>query len=145
VYDKAHFDFHFYIQSEADRMAIPPYEVDSTKFVQYPAPGYMPSVYVPTPGGVPMMGAHWIDVNAPEINGQPFSQTFLYGSYAGAVTFYEPMITKAFIDANPSYTRSVPAPTKFKVAGYYPTRFRITREQGSLTITLEDFVYRQAS
>jgi hypothetical protein len=96
LYDKPHFDFHFYMMPEAERLAIPPYEVDSTGFLNFPAAGYTPPTYVPGPGGVPQMGAHWIDFTTPELNGQPFTQTFLYGSYNGKVIFYEPMITKAF-------------------------------------------------
>lgn len=145
IYDKPHFDFHFYIQSEADRLAIPAYEADSSKFLSFPGPGYMPAIYVPGPGGVPQMGAHWIDVTTPELNGHPFTQTFLYGSYDGKVTFYEPMITKAFIDANPLFERPFPVPAKFKVSGYYPTAMQVRRESGVLSVILQGFVYRQAS
>jgi hypothetical protein len=42
IYGKPHFDFHFYMMSEADRMAIPPYELDSLKFKNFPAPAYFP-------------------------------------------------------------------------------------------------------
>lgn len=145
IYDKPHFDFHFYMTSEQERMAIPPYEVDSTGFLQYPAPGYMPETYVPGPGGVPMMGTHWFDVNTPELHGQPFTETFLYGSYGGRNTFYEPMITKAFLDTHPSFERGFGVPVKFSTRGYYPTRMRILKEQGVTNIILEGFVYRQAS
>lgn len=125
VYDLPHFDFHFYMTDETERKAIPPYEVNNTGFLNFPAAGYMPDalpgLYVPTPGGVPQMGTHWIDVSTPEINGGTFIQTFLYGSYNGNVTFYEPMITKSFLDNNPSFQRNFPVPSKFKKAGYYPT------------------------
>ena len=59
--------------------------------------GEMPATYINT-GLVPTMGAHWIDVTAPELNGQPFTETFIFGSFDGKMTFYEPMITKAFIE-----------------------------------------------
>lgn len=145
VYDLAHFDFHFYMTTEAERLAIPLYEQDSLKFKNLPAPGYMPATYFPIPGGVPQMGTHWLDMNAPEINGQVFSQTFLYGSYDGKVTFYEPMITKAFLDANQAFVRDIAVPTKFAADGYYPTAMRITKENGITSIILEDFVYRTKS
>jgi hypothetical protein len=145
VYDLPHFDFHFYMTNEAERLAIPPYEVDNTGFLNFPAAGYMPGVYVPTPGGVPQMGTHWIDVNAPEINGGTFTQTFIYGSYNGNTTFYEPMITKSFLGNNTSFVRNIPVPTKFKTAGYYPTQMRIEKSNGVTSIILEGFVYRQAS
>lgn len=149
IYDQPHFDFHFYMTSQADRLAIPPYQVDSSGFLNFPGPGYMPNtppaVYVPTPGGVPQMGTHWVDVTSPELAGQLFTQTFIYGSYNGNVTFYEPMITKAFIDNNASFQRSFPVPAKFKKAGYYPTSMRIEKADGATHVILEGFVYRQAS
>ena len=145
IYDKPHFDFHFYMQSEAERLQIPLYQQDSSKFLNYPAPAYLPANYFNAGGGVPQMGCHWIDVTSPEIHGQPFTQTFLYGSYDGKVTFYEPMITKAFIDANSSFERSIPVPAKFKTAGYYPTKMELKTVQGAVTVVLENFVYRQAS
>jgi len=145
VYDKPHFDFHFYIQSEADRLAIPLYTQDSSKFLLFPAPGYLPASYVPVPGGVPEMGTHWVDVTTPELHGQPFTQTFLYGSYDGKVTFYEPMITKAFLDANADFERAIPQPVKYKVSGYFPTTMQVKKESGVLNVILKGFVYRQAS
>ena len=149
IYDVPHFDFHFYMTSVADREAIPPYEVDSTGFLNFPAPGYMPTtmpnLYVPTPGGVPAMGAHWIDISTPEINGGIFTQTFLYGSYNGKATFYEPMITKAFLDANATFTRNIPTPNRFAKAGYYPTSMRVEHANGVTNVILENFVLRQAS
>jgi hypothetical protein len=105
----------------------------------------MPQNYVPIPGGVPQMGVHWVDVTAPELNGQLFTQTFIYGSYNGQVTFYEPMITLDFIKANPSYQRNIPVPSKFEQPGYYPTKMRIQKVGGITNIILEEFVYRQAS
>jgi hypothetical protein len=145
IYDKPHFDFHFYIQSEADRRAIPPYELDSSKFLNYPPAAYLPATYFTVPGGVPEMGTHWVDATSPELNGQLFTQTFLYGTYDGKVTFYEPMITKAFIDANTSFQRSIPQPAKYQQSGYYPTTIELRKESGVLTVALEGFVYRTAS
>jgi len=145
IYGKPHFDFHFYMMSEADRMAIPPYELDSMKFKNYPAPAYFPPTYFNAGGGVPQMGAHWVDVTSPEFNGQPFTQTFIYGSYDGKVTFYEPMITEAFILANPTFERAIPQPAKVQKTSYYPTKMRIEKSNGATNIILEGFVLRQAS
>lgn len=145
LYDKPHFDFHFYIIPESERKAIPPYQIDSTGFLNFPAPAYMPATYVPSPGGVPQMGTHWIDYTSPEFNGQPFTQTFLYGSYNGKVAFYEPMITKAFLDANATFERPFGVPATFKESGYYPTKMRIVKAEGATHIILEGFVYRVQS
>jgi hypothetical protein len=145
IYGKAHFDFHFYMMSEADRMAIPPYEVDSLKFKNAPAPAYFPPTYINPGGGVPQMGAHWIDFTSPELNGAPFAQTFIYGSYNGKVNFYEPMITETFIKANPAFERTIPQPAKFQKTGYYPTKMRIAKANGVTNVILEGFILRQAS
>jgi Domain of unknown function (DUF5602) len=145
IYGKPHFDFHFYMMGEEERLAIPPYDVDSTKFLNVPAPSYFPAMYINPGGGVPQMGAHWIDVTSPELNGAPFTQTFIYGSYNGKVNFYEPMITEAFIKANPSFERSIPQPAKVQKTGYYPTKIRIQKGAGTTNIILEGFVLRQAS
>ena len=145
IYGIPHFDFHFYMQSETDRLAIPLYEHDSTKFKNAPAPGYMPPTYINPGGGVPQMGAHWIDFTTPEINGQAFTQTFLMGSYDGNVTFWEPMITGKFFRENPGFQRSIPQPTRYQKTGWYPTKMRIEKKDGVNSVILEGFVNRQPS
>ena len=144
IYGIPHFDFHFYNVSTAAVDAIPPYELDSMKFKNLPAPEYFPANYMYFGGGVPKMGTHLIDVTSPEVNGAVFGQTFIYGSYNGKVTFTEPMITKAFIEANPSFSRAIPQPAKVQKTGFYPTRLRFARNAGSRDFILEDFVYRTA-
>lgn len=145
IYGKPHFDFHFYIQPEAERAAIPPFETDSSKFKILPSPAFFPPTYFPAPGGVLQMGVHWLDATTPELNGQPFTQTFIYGSYDGKLTFFEPMITKTFIDANPTFSRDFPVAGKLQVAGYYPTKYNLKRNEDGLVVSLENFVYRQAN
>jgi hypothetical protein len=145
IYGKPHFDFHFYMQPEVERVAIPLYEQDSMKFKSAPAPGLMPPTYINPGGGVPQMGSHWIDFTSPELNGQPFGQTFLMGSYNGKVTFWEPMITEKFIRDNQSFERSIPQPTRFQTAGWYPTKMRIEKKNGVNSVILEGFVNRQPS
>lgn len=145
IYTIPHFDFHYYTQSEAERISIPLFEADSLRFKNFPANHFFPATYFPVPGGVPQMGAHWVDATSPELNGQIFTQTFIYGSYDGKVTFWEPMITKDFIDANPFFERAIPQPQKFQVSGYYPMKMNFKKDNGNLIVTLEDFVYRQGS
>ena len=146
IYGKPHFDFHFYNTSAEERAAIPAYDATSAAmFDKAPPLGFMPATYINPGGGVPQMGAHWVDATSPELNGQPFTQTFIYGAYNGKVTFMEPMITEAFILANPGYQRDIPQPTKFQKAGWYPTKMRIEKKEGATSIILEGFVQRQAS
>lgn len=144
-YGKPHFDFHFYMMSPADVAAIPPYEVDSLKFKNWPAPAYFPPAYFNPGGGVPQMGAHWVDATSGEFNGQPFTQTFIYGSYNGKVTFYEPMITLDFLKNNSNFERNIPQPAKFQKTGYYPTKMKLVKHDGVTEIILDGFVYKTQS
>ena len=92
------------------------------------------------------MGNHWIDPAAPELNGQPFTTTFLYGSYNGQVTFMEPMITVDFIKNTEHLHSPVKQAQKFSPAGNYPSTYciRHNNEDKQYEITLEDFVQRNA-
>jgi hypothetical protein len=145
IYGRPHFDFHFYMMTPEQVDAIPPYEVDSLKFKNWPAPPYFPATYFNAGGGVPKMGAHWVDVTSSEFHGQPFTQTFIYGSYDGKVTFYEPMITLEFLKNNTNYQRAIPQPTKVQKSGWYPTKLRVVKHDGLTDIILDNFVYRQQS
>lgn len=145
IYDKPHFDFHFYSQTPEEVMAIGPYEVDSLKFNNVPGPDYLPTKYVNTGHSIPQMGSHWVDVTSSELNGKPFTETFIYGSFDGQVTFYEPMITLDFLKTQKSYERAIPVPAKFKETGWYPTNMRISKHDGQTDVVLDKFVYRQKS
>ena len=145
IYGKPHFDFHFYMMTSQEVNAIPPYEVDSTGFKNWPAPGYFPATYFNPGGGVPKMGAHWIDATSPELNGQPFTQTFIYGGYAGKVSFYEPMITLEFLKNTNNFERAIPQPAKVQKSGWYPTKMRVKKHNGTTEVILDGFVYRQQS
>ena len=140
IYDKPHFDFHFYTVPESEVKGA----TDNVKLNANPAADYLPQNYVPGPP-VPQMGKHFIDVTSPELNGQPFTQTFLFGTYDAKVTFYEPMITLAFLKATTTFERSIPQSAKFKKAGYYPTKMSITKHDGVTDIILDGFVQRQAT
>lgn len=144
-YGLPHFDFHFYIPEPAVIAAIPPYDVAPAKFDNWPAAEYFPVNYINPGGGVPQMGAHWVDVTSPEFNGNIFTQTFIYGSYDGEVTFYEPMITLEFLKNTTSFVRSIPQPAKVQKSGYYPTKMRVVKEKGVTSIILDEMVYRQAN
>lgn len=127
IYDRAHFDFHFYYITPTERMAIDPKDpAYKAKAERLPAPELIPAGYVlPAPAAVPMMGVHWIDPKSPEFNGQGFSRTFIYGSWDGRVIFAEPMITKAFLDAKPDVTFPLPHAPKYAERGYYPGGYTV--------------------
>ncbi len=145
IYGLKHFDFHFYMTPPEAVAAIPPYELDSMKFKNFPAADYFPANYINPGGGVPQMGAHWLDATSPELNGQTFTQTFIYGSFNGKVNFYEPMITLQFIKDNPEFERTIPQPAKVQKTGYYPTKLKIKTKNNVTEIILDGFVFRTAS
>ena len=152
VYTIPHFDVHFYLMSEAERATIDPAAPDfDAKAGRAPEAQYVPAGYVPTPGAVPMMGAHWVDPSSPEFTPAGFSRTFLYGVWDGRMTFVEPMITNAFIESvktlpSQSVSFPVPQPQAFEKAGYYPTAYsvRYDADAQAYDITLEGLT-KQAS
>lgn len=131
LYGVPHFDFHFYLIPSAQEMAILPSDPQwATKAANLPAAEFVPQGYITPPGSpvantVPQMGLHWLDTKAPELNGQPFSSTFIYGSYDGRYIFVEPMITMAYLQTHPNATQSIPQPSKWAAAGDYPTTYTV--------------------
>jgi hypothetical protein len=141
IYDKPHFDFHFYTISSEQRQQILPWEQDSMKFKNLPAPAYFPANYMYFGGGIPQMGAHVVDVTSPELHGQPFTETFFYGSFNGAIIFLEPMIElNTFMQAQ--VNRAVPRPEKVAQSGLYPRHYQVVKEPNSYSIVFDDFEMR---
>jgi len=145
LYDIPHFDFHFYRMTLGEQMTIPPYNLAPTLFDNDPPAGYMPDLYFHAPGGVPEMGAHWIDLLTPELYGQPFTYTFIYGSYNGHVTFNEPMITMATIQGGNTIHKDIRQPLHFSPTNkYYPTQYSIWKDDSNNKhyISLDEMVLR---
>lgn len=129
VFDITHFDFHFYKISLADQLAIPPYAIAPAMFNADPPIGYLPSMYLHVPGGVPQMGAHWVDLLSPEFNSGVFTHTFIFGSYNGNVTFLEPMVTLAIFESGNTIHKNIRQPQYFlPINKYYPTRYNIWKD-----------------
>lgn len=132
LYGKPHFDFHFYMISNAERLAIDPATDPSfvAKAVQNPgaymAPGYIPPQAPPQFWGVPRMGTHYVDPTSPEFSPAGFSRTFIYGAWNGKLIFAEPMITREFLLTKPDVVINVPVPAQVETPGYYPTAYRVT-------------------
>jgi hypothetical protein len=153
VYTLPHFDFHFYTVPVEVRNSIVPSDPQyGVKAANLPAAQYRSPFYIDgatAAGGipaalatVPLMGLHWLDVRSPEIQKlagnpgawQPFTKTFLRGSWNGQFIFEEPMITRAYILAKKAATdpsvidEIIPlsTPQAYSPAGYYPSAYRIT-------------------
>lgn len=134
-----HFDFHFYMISSEERMLIDPL---SSKMNAIPPPSLWPANYVPTPGGEPQMGKHWINPSgSPEICcGQPFTYTFIHGSYDTKFIFMEPMITRAFLLGTEKVSKSFSPLKQFVVPNtFYPSTYNIKKDDGERIISLSNF------
>jgi len=144
VYDLAHFDVHFYIIPNDERLAIGP---DDTKFDNLPALEYVPQDYIRGPGGVPQMGVHWIDRLSPEFNGGIFTKTFIWGSYDGKFIFWEPMVTLDYLLSRPNDLVTLRQPSSYQINGYYATKFKVSYSVNpeEYTIALLDLVYHEGN
>ena len=162
IYTLPHFDFHFYSATSAQVMAIMPTDPQyATKAASFPSAEFIPTGYVAASvlgnttaaaATVPMMGLHWLDVTAPELQppptGKTFTQTFIYGSYDGKFIFLEPMITKAYLESimtTGGMTRNIGTAAKVATAGYYPTAFSIRFDAPTkeFRISVDNLTYRQ--
>lgn len=142
IYGLPHFDLHFYMISEEERMEID--FMDPLGNI-HPEAQYLPAGYVPSPETIPMMGKHWIDVTAPEFKGEKFTQTFLYGSFDGEVIFYEPMFTRDYLLENENRLIPLKQPEAYQIPGlYYPTHYSIAYhpQRKMYAISLEGMVKR---
>jgi hypothetical protein len=144
IYDKPHFDFHFYLISADDRNKITAVGDDLERAHKPPSEDSMPAGYILPPGTeVPRMGAHAIDPEADEFKKKPFTKTFIYGYYDGQLIFLEPMVTQTYLETRPSVIEPVKVPKTYTKHGYYPTRYGIKYDanQGEYQISLEGLEY----
>ena len=146
IYDLPHFDFHFYKMSLAERLAIPAFNDAPQKFNNLPDLAYIPTGYFTRPNeGIIQMGRHWGDGLSPELHGQPFTHTFIYGSYDGKVTFLEPMITLALLQSGVTVQKAIRQPQLFDpVDNYYPTRYNIWKNENNNRhyVAMDQMVWR---
>jgi hypothetical protein len=148
VYDKPHFDIHFYTIPVEARMKITAQGADIAKTAKTVPAAYAPKGYIYAKGTeVPMMGGHWVDPTAPELNGQPFTNTFLYGSYDGKMIFFEPMLTKAWMETKPDYALDIKVPASYLKSGFYPTKYTVRYDatRHEYTVALEGLVWREGT
>ncbi len=95
------------------------------------------------------MGDHLIDSKTPEMapnKPKPFTHTWIFGAYDGQITFYEPMITRAFLLSRPTGCHPIKRPKAWKRAGYYPALYciRYSEQHKSYTVSLEAMAFRPA-
>jgi hypothetical protein len=155
VWAVPHLDFHFYIMAREAVAQIRPgpcselIDCDDFKRAQTPVPArYVHADHIDVGAAVPDMGNHLIDSKSPELvaAGQAFTHTFIFGAYDGHVTFYEPMITLAYLQTRPDLCVPIKQPQAWATEGYYPTAYciRYLADDERYTVSLEDFVRRAA-
>ena len=147
VYDRPHFDIHFHMSSREELKKITLQGADKARGGRQPDAKFLPAGYIMPPGTeVPFMGSHAIDGSAPELQGKPFTHTFLYGYYDGKVNFLEPMISKDFLESKTDITIPIKQPTVYQKTGYYPTSYSIKFDQTrqEYSVTLDNLTLRKA-
>jgi len=144
--DVPHFDFHFYFTPLADVQAITPNDpAFAAKANNLPTGDFVPPYYVvpippwmePAMVAEPGMGVHWNDVRSPEFQQlfgnpgayQPFTKTFIYGSWDGRFTFVEPMVTREYLLRRTDEVIPVPQPARYPEPGWYASAYRITYDR----------------
>jgi hypothetical protein len=159
VWDKPHFDIHFYLNANRERLAIRPGPCpqlthcdDYPKGKILPAAKYRHPDFIDVDAVEPGMGNHLIDSKTPELSGGEFTTTFIYGIWNGRITFYEPMVNLPQYEGLRKGTIKdtcvpIKQPRAWRRSGWYPTRYCIRhRDNRNESITsLEGFVYRRAS
>lgn len=148
VFTVPHFDFHFYMISPDDRLAIPqPSPSSMAMFNLAPSPGYLPADYTIPGAPVAQMGTHWLDHTMPELPPtlQPFTHVLIYGSYNGKVVFLEPMATRDFLASGTEVHKAIKQPLNYDQPGkYYPTRYNVytSAETNKIYFIMDQFVLR---
>lgn len=153
IYNVGHFDFHFYSQSYVDRnlIRVGPCAIvtncDDVDTARKPVPAiYMHPDFVDQGAVATRMGNHLLDMTAPEYHGVPFTEAFVWGVYDGKVTFWEPVVSKAYLETGPSMCSNIKQPLAYQESGHYPTKYciRYRAERQDYTVSLEGFVYHEA-
>lgn len=152
-----HSDFHFYMVPQSEMDAIEPgplphviSEASHAKAMLSVPPKYLGKGFVDTdpPSTVGGMGNHLIDETTPEIMDpkmHKMTYTWIYGTYGGHVTFWEPMISSEFLNTKTDAVVDIKLPEAYEKAGWYPTKYAIRHHaDGTCTVGLEGFVKRAA-
>ena len=155
VYDVPHFDIHFYIESIANTFALqdgpcgPEFiQCDQFELARKPLPGnFMHADFQNVDAVAPAMGNHLIDLTGPEFTGEQWQRSFIFGIYDGKITFYEEMLTRAHLLSQPNACNPIKSPPAVGLSGFYPTQscIRYDSVTGDYTVSIEEFVYREAS
>jgi hypothetical protein len=144
-----HFDVHFYMTSEAERIAIDPSDPHfMEKGANRPSADLMPPNFVPPPTvqPVPAMGEHWVDVTDPVFAGQRFEAVLIYGAWDGEMIFVEPMVTRDLLLSRRDFGGELGQPDRVAAAVSLPGSWSVTfdAESGVHRVSIDNLVPRVA-
>jgi hypothetical protein len=155
VFDTPHFDIHFYIEPIENIFALQrgtcgleSLRCDQFALARKPVPSnYVPPNFQDLGIAAPAMGNHLLDPTDHVFHGGPFTRHWIYGVYDGRVIFYEEMLALSYMLSKPDACFPIQSPDAVALTGYYPTRscIRYTPAKDEYTVSMEDFVLRQAS
>ena len=155
VYDVPHFDVHFYMEPITKVFALqagpcgPEFvRCDQYEIAKQPVPpDYVHPDFRDVDGVVPAMGNHLVDLTGPEFQKQPFTRSWIFGSYGGRIIFWEEMVAHRTLAAKPQSCSPIKQPKAVAAAGFYPTVscLRHDASTGETTVSMEGFAFRAAS
>ncbi|MDF0603700.1 hypothetical protein P1J78_23525 [Psychromarinibacter sp. C21-152] len=142
-----HFDVHFYITTEAERLAIDPADPRfMEKAANRPSAELMPPTYMPPPDldPIPAMGEHWLDVTDPVFAGQPFEAVLIYGAWDGDVTFVEPMVTRDLLLSRRDFGGALDQPDRVEEPVSLPAAWSVSfdTEAGVHVVSIDELLAR---
>lgn len=153
IFTTPHFDVHFYMATPDYRHGIivdlqdaDPVHVRTSNLE--PPGQFLPPDYQLAPNTAePRMGSHYADVTSPQLKPGNFANIFLIGAHGGNILFWEPMITKAYLESKPSFTGKLKLPEAYPVSGYYPTAYSVVynQQRKEFDISLDGLTFRLAS
>ena len=145
-----HFDVHFYMTTEAERLAIDPADPRfMEKAANRPSADLMPATFVPPPAPepIPAMGEHWLDATDPVLSGRPFEAVLIYGAWDGEMTFVEPMVTRDLLLSKRDFGGDLSQPERVTDAISLPGAWRVgyDAEAGVHRVSIDGLVARVPS
>lgn len=153
IFTRPHFDVHFYMARPEYRHGIvvdlqdaDPIHVRTSNLE--PPGQFLPPDYQLAPNTAePRMGSHYADITSSQLKPGNFSNIFLIGAHGGSILFWEPMLTKQYLETKPNFTAQLKLPESYPVSGYYPTAYSVVynHERKEFDISLDGLTFRLAS
>ena len=85
-----------------------------------------PPDYVSVAAVEPGMGNHLLDLTHPVFSGQTFDHVWIWGAWAGELAYFEPMVTKAYLESIQGSEKqcvAIKMPQTMAKDGWYPTEY----------------------